>query len=127
MRAWVLVVLLVACGGKREDKPPPPPVAPEPAPAIDRAALLAGKLPEGAPESEVINTQCRICHGVEYLTQQRLSEAAWTKTLLKMKTFGANIGEADVPRLAAFAARYWNSELPDREYSSVAPPAGALP
>lgn len=121
-----MLVVLVACGGKREDKPPPP-VTPEPPPAIDRAALLAGKLPEGAPESEVINTQCRICHAVEYLTQQRLSEAAWTKTLLKMKTFGAAIGEADVPRLAAFAARYWSSELPDREYSPVPPPAGALP
>lgn len=125
MRAWVLVVL-VACGNKSETKPPPP-VAPEAPPAIDREALLAGKLPEGAPESEVINAQCRICHAVEYVTQQRLSEAGWTKTLLKMRTFGANLSESDVPRLAAFAARYWSLDLPDRVYSSVSPPAGALP
>ncbi len=124
MRA--LLVLLVACGSKGEDNPPPP-FAPPPPAAIDREALLAGQLPEGAQESEVINVQCRICHAVEYVTQQRLSEAGWTKTLLKMRTFGANISESDVPRLAAFAARFWNAELPDRVLAPVPPPAGALP
>lgn len=123
-----MLLLLVACGGKSEDKPKPTTAPdPAPAPAVDREALLAGKLPEGAPESEVINVQCRICHAVEYVTQQRLSEAGWTKTFLKMKTFGANISEADVPRLAAFAVRHWNAELPDRVLAPVPPPAGALP
>ncbi len=127
MRA-ALLVLLVACGSKGDDKKPPAPIpTPDPVPAVDREALLAGKLPEGAPESEVINVQCRICHAVEYITQQRLSEAGWTKTLLKMKTFGANISESDVPRLAAFAVRNWNAELPDRVLVPGPPPAGALP
>ncbi len=125
MRA-LLCVLLVACGSKGDDKKAPPTPAQDPVSAVDREALLAGRLPEG-PESEVINVQCRICHAVEYLTQQRLSEAGWTKTLVKMRSFGANLSESDVPRLAAFAARHWNPELPDRVLVPGPPPAGALP
>lgn len=123
----LLLVALVACGGKGEDKPPPPkPPEPAPLPPVDREALLAGQLPAGAPESEVINVQCRVCHNVEYVTQQRLSEAGWKKTLEKMRTFGAAITEADVGPLAAFAARHWNADLPDRTYKPVPPPEGAV-
>lgn len=122
MRAALLVVL-VACGGKREQPPPPTPTPP----AIDREALLAGKLPEGAPETELVNVQCRICHSLDYLTQQRLSEAAWRKTIDKMRAFGANLSDADAASLTAFAARHWSVELPERTYQPVAPPAGALP
>ena len=61
-----------------------------PPPAMDQAALLEGKLPDGVPMTDLINAQCRICHAAEYLTQQRLSEAGWTKTIAKMKKFGAN-------------------------------------
>ena len=91
MRTALLLIVLAAC--RSEDKaPPPPPVheVPPPAPvvSIDRDALLAGKVPEGAPEMEVINAQCRICHSVEYLTQQRLGEPGWKKTIEKMRKFG---------------------------------------
>jgi hypothetical protein len=112
-------------GSGSAEPAPPPPAAP---PSIDRAALLDGKLPEGAPEVELINAQCRICHTTEYLTQQRLSEAAWTKTITKMKKFGANVSDADVAALAKFAATYWNPDLPPRtNWKLVGPPAGALP
>lgn len=121
MRAVALVVL-VACGSKRE--PPPPPPTPG---TIDREALLAGKLPEGTPETDLINAQCRICHSVDYLTQQRLSEAGWKKAIDKMRAFGASLSDADAASLTTFAARHWNAELPDRTYAPVAPPAGALP
>lgn len=118
-----VVLVLVACSSKSS---PPPPADP-PAPLIDRAALLAGKLPESAPEMEIVNAQCRICHGVDYLTQQRLGEVAWRKTIEKMKKFGAKLDDAQVASLASFAARYWNPELPGRTWSVVAPPPGALP
>ena len=131
MRALVLLVALVACNSK-QDKPPPPapaPVqpAPPPAPTIDRAALLDGRLPEGAPETELINAQCRVCHAVEYLTQQRLSEAAWGKTIAKMRKFGAAVDDQQAAALAKFAATYWNPALPARTFKLAAPPAGALP
>ncbi|MBA2539460.1 MAG: cytochrome c [Deltaproteobacteria bacterium] len=118
------LILFAACSSKSS---PPPPGHPPQQPAIDRAALLAGKLPETAPEMELVNAQCRICHGVDYLTQQRLSEPAWKKTIEKMTRFGANLDDAQIASLAAFAARYWNPELPGRTWTVVPPPAGALP
>jgi hypothetical protein len=95
---------------------------------MDRAALLEGQLPEGTPEVELINAQCRICHTTEYLTQQRLGEAAWAKTIAKMKKLGAKVSDAEAAALAKFAASYWNPDLPPRtSWKIVTPPAGALP
>lgn len=118
------LLVLAACSSKSS---PPPPADPPPVVTIDRASLLAGKLPDGAPETELANAQCRICHSLDYLTQQRLGEAAWKKTIEKMKKFGARLDDAQVASLATFAARYWNPELPGRTWTVVAPPAGALP
>jgi hypothetical protein len=94
---------------------------------MDRAALLDGKLPEGAPETDLINAQCRICHAVEYLTQQRLSEAAWQKTIAKMRKFGAALDDQQAAQLAKFAATYWNPDLPGRTFKLAPLPAGAVP
>jgi hypothetical protein len=134
--ASIVVAALAAC--RSEDKPAPTPsptatgsaAAPAPAPPpppIDRDALVAGKLPEGAPETELVNAQCRICHSVEYLTQQRLSEAGWKKTIDKMRKFGATLTDEQAAALVAFAARYWNPDLPGRTWVLGPPPAGALP
>ncbi|HEY5949586.1 MAG TPA: cytochrome c [Kofleriaceae bacterium] len=129
--AAVIAIALAGC--RSEDKPAPAPT-PKPTPtppvatvSIDRDALLAGKLPDGAPEVELINAQCRVCHSTEYLTQQRLAEPAWKKTIEKMRKFGANVSDEQVASLAAFAARYWNPELPGRSWTPGPPPPGALP
>ena len=129
MKRVLLIVAIAACKAKQDQPPPPPPAPapPPPAPTIDRAELLAGKLPDGAPETELINAQCRVCHAVEYLTQQRLSEGAWQKTIAKMRKFGANVDDQQAALLAKFAATYWNPDLPARAFPLVAPPAGALP
>ena len=135
MRAALVVIAFVAlgaCKGKQEPPPPPPPQpapAPQPPapPPIDRAALLEGKLPEGAPETELIKAQCQICHSAQYLTQQRLTEAVWQKTIAKMRMFGAALDDQQAAALAKFAATYWNPDLPGRTFTLTAPPAGALP
>jgi len=130
MRAALLVIfVLAACKSKhdRPPPPPPPPAAPAAPPQIDRAALLEGKLPEGAPEVDVINAQCRICHAVEYLTQQRLSEPVWQKTIAKMRKFGAALDDQQAAALAKFAATYWNPDLPGRTFKLAPLPAGAVP
>lgn len=101
--------------------------APAPTPVIDKAALLAGTLPDADPTTEVVNAQCRICHAIEYLTQQRLGEAGWKKTIDKMRKFGANLTDEQASGIVAYAARYWNPDLPQRTWTLVAPPAGALP
>jgi len=132
-RFLIIVLVLAAC--RSDDKPapaqqPPPtqPTRPAPPPAtIDRDALLAGKLPDGAPETELVNAQCRICHSVEYLTQQRLGEAAWKKTIDKMRKFGAVLTDEQAASLVAFAAHYWNPDLPGRTWTPGPPPPGALP
>jgi hypothetical protein len=130
-RSWALaVVVLVGCRSDPDPAgtpAPPPPAPPAAAPAIDRAALIAGKLPEGAAETELINAQCRICHGAEYLTQQRLTEAQWKKTIDKMRKFGATLTDEQAASLAAFAGRYWSPDLPDRTLIAGPPPPGALP
>jgi hypothetical protein len=122
-----LLLVLAACSSK--DSPPPPrkdPPPPKPQPLLDQASLVAGKVPVGF-EMELINVQCRICHNLDYLTQQRLSEDAWKKTIEKMKKFGANLTDAQVATVASFAARHWSPDLPDRTWTLVAPPPGALP
>lgn len=129
MRLLVIAALaLAAC--KQKQAPPSP--APEPAkpappapPPIDRAALLDGKLPEGAPD--VLAGQCQICHSLQYLTQQRLTEPAWTKTIAKMRKFGANLTDEQAAALAKFAATYWNPDLPGRTWKLGPLPPGALP
>ncbi len=130
MRVAVLWIVLAACKSQHE-APPPPPLpatpAPPPTPTIDRAALLEGKLPEGAPETELANIQCRNCHTTQYLTQQRLTEPVWKKTIEKMRKFGANLTDEQAASLAAFAARYWNPDLPGRTWTPGPLPPGALP
>jgi hypothetical protein len=128
-----VILALAACESKHEQPAqqppaqPPAPAKPPAPPPMDRAALLDGKLPEGAPETDLINAQCRICHAVEYLTQQRLSEPAWQKTIAKMRKFGAALDDQQAAALATFAATYWNPDLPGRSFKLVAPPAGAVP
>jgi cytochrome c5 len=116
---------LAACKQKHEPPPAPEPAKPAAPPAIDRAALLDGKLPEGAPD--LVTTQCQICHSLEYLTQQRLSEPAWQKTIAKMRKFGANVTDDEAAALAKFAATYWNPDLPGRTWKLGPLPPGALP
>jgi hypothetical protein len=127
--AWIIIIALVACRSDETTPPPAPSPTPPPPPvvSIDRDELLAGKTPDGAPEMDIVNAQCRICHSTQYLTQQRLSEASWKKTIEKMRKFGAKLSDEEVASLAAFAARYWNPELPGRTWVAGPPPMGALP
>src|SRR5262249_26528601 len=110
-RSLSILLALAACRSDEKPAPTQEPPATHPTPppvTIDRDALLAGKLPAGAPETELVNAQCRICHGVEYLTQQRLGEGAWKKTIDKMRKFGAVLSDDQAASLVAFAVRYWN-------------------
>lgn len=122
---------VVACKDRRNEAPPPPVIVEPPKPPTpqpgDRASLIAGKLPEGDPTTQLVMTKCQICHSTDYLVQQRLSEAAWKKTVDKMRKFGVPINDDEAATIVAYAARNWTTDLPERTWPLVAPPAGALP
>lgn len=132
-----LVACLVVLAACKSEQPGPesaqgsaataPAPAFTPPPVIDKAALLAGTLPDADRTTEVVNAQCRICHAIEYLTQQRLGEAGWKKTIDKMRKFGANLTDEQATNIVAYAARYWNPDLPPRTWTLGSPPSGALP
>jgi hypothetical protein len=42
------------------------------------------------------------CHEIDLITSQRLSEAGWTRSIDKMRGWGANVPEADRGPLAAY-------------------------
>jgi len=82
-----------------------------------RAAALRGELPAG-PEVNVAASRCAICHTTQYLTQQRLTEAQWTKTIEKMKKWGAPIDDAESAALARYLGTHFSADLPDAPRSS---------
>lgn len=126
---------LAACvkGSEPGDAVPParvPTQAPPPMPAVvsddsTRAAALRGELPPG-PEATLLSSRCAICHSTQYLTQQRLTEAQWTKTLQKMKKWGAPVEDAELAHLAKYLGTHFPVDLPPPSHRAVAPPAGAL-
>jgi Cytochrome C oxidase, cbb3-type, subunit III len=91
-----LLVALAAlgCAADHRKTAPPPPVA-------------------GDPALESLFVDCRGCHTDEVLTQQRLTEAQWTKVLDKMHRWGAPLEEADAQAVAVrLASSYGRSAGP---------------
>jgi hypothetical protein len=126
-----LIALALACGCPNGSKPgdavPParvPTLAPPPLPPIvsddaTRAAALKGELPPG-PDAALLGTRCTICHTTQYLTQQRLTEAQWQKTIGKMKKWGAPIEDTDITRLAKYLGTHFPVDLPEPPPRTVA-------
>jgi mono/diheme cytochrome c family protein len=125
----VCVIAVAACPSERKAPLPTESAAattPAP-PVIDQAALLAGKLPDADPTTAVVSAQCAICHSLDYLTQQRLGEAGWKKTVEKMRKFGAILSDQEASAVVSYAGHYWNPTLPPRTFSVLEAPVGALP
>lgn len=136
-RVLSLWLLLAACSdGRRVEPPKPSPQvhtasaaqanAPRAYPQLPQDRLLAGQFPDGAEEMNLLRSRCVICHGLEYITQQRLTPAQWDKTIAKMRKWGAPVGDAEAKALGAFLANYWVPELEDRSSPLVPTPALAL-
>ena len=58
-------------------------------------------LPEGDGKA-IADKACLVCHSGDVLRQQRLTERQWTASIAKMKGWGAEVSDADVPRLIAY-------------------------
>jgi len=92
-----LAIALLAAGCTRPAAAPPVFVA--------AAAADAGSLTMSAAEATLaLELNCRSCHSLAYVRQQRLTVAQWTATLAKMRGWGALLEEAQVPPLASALA-----------------------
>jgi hypothetical protein len=118
----IAVVLLAAMVAGAE----PGAATPAPEAGPDRAALVAGKIP-GDPERAVLEGRCLVCHTLDYVTTQRLSEAQWTGVIGKMKRWGSPIADDEVKPLAAWLARTWSTGLPERDAPRMRAPSGSTP
>jgi len=134
IRALALGVLVAAALPSCRSEEPPPAPAPKQAPKSvsaparlpAAAELVKGPLPSG-PQADVAHSQCTVCHTDEYLVQQRLSPAAWQKTIAKMQKFGANVSDEQATKLAAWLSSLYTPDLPVRPAPLVEIPAAALP
>ena len=93
--------------------------------ATDPAQLLRGELPQH-PEIAVLRARCESCHTLEYVTQQRLSEGQWAKSLTKMQLWGSTLTDQEKATLGPYLASVWPKTLPDRISPLVAAPEGAV-
>ncbi|HMD02268.1 MAG TPA: hypothetical protein VKG44_04815 [Candidatus Baltobacteraceae bacterium] len=66
-----------------------------------------------APEKAQIVSYCQTCHSVGLITQQRLTEAAWTNELLKMEKWGAGLDAGQNAAIAAYLARNFGPDTPE--------------
>ena len=85
-------------------------------------ALLEGKLPDD-PAKPLVQGKCMLCHTGDYLTQQRLNEGQWQKTVEKMRKFGSPATDEEVKQMTAYLARYWTQDLAPARALRAAPPA----
>jgi len=102
------------------------PAAPPAAAAHDKAALVAGRIPD-APERTTLEGRCLICHTLDYVTTQRLTEGQWTAVINKMKRWGSPVADDEVKPLAAWLASHWSTDLPERASPRMAAPPGSTP
>lgn len=117
----MIAALLVALAAGAD----PASAAPAPATAA-RAALVAGKIPDG-PSRTVLEARCQICHTIDYVTTQRLTEGQWTGVIGKMQRWGSPIADDEVKPLAAWLAATWTTDLPERASPLRRAPPGSTP
>ena len=67
----------------------------------DAAAVAAGEA--------VYKQACRACHEDDLSEQQRLSAAAWGRTVDKMVRWGAKVSADEKPALVAYLSSRWGS------------------
>jgi sulfite dehydrogenase len=67
---------------------------------------------KSAPGAELVTAQCLLCHSADYIsTQPRLSRAAWTAAVLKMKDkYGAPIATNGIPKLVDYLVKNYGTE-----------------
>jgi hypothetical protein len=88
-------------------------------------ALLNGDLPED-PARALVQRNCLLCHTADYITQQRLTEGQWQRTVDKMRKFGTPATDAEAKSMVAYLGRYWTVDLPPARSPRAALPPGSV-
>jgi len=87
----------------------------------DTKALVDGEMPDD-PAKPLVQGKCMLCHSGDYLTQQRLTETQWQKTVEKMRKFGTPANDDEAKLISAYLARYWTQDLPPSRPVKASPP-----
>ena len=82
--------------------------------------LVAQQLPAG-PGADVLKTRCVICHETDIITSQKLSLAAWTRSVDKMVRWGSAITPQERDVLQPYLAQHFGA-APVASHASA--PAG---
>jgi mono/diheme cytochrome c family protein len=108
--ALAVLALLAACRGPQANQPPSTTVA-APAPGKDDDLAARAKT--------VASLSCGVCHGLEMLSQQRLTLAQWQGNIKKMRGWGAALTDADADALAQWLARTAGSDAGEERLGAV--------
>ena len=101
-------------------------LAADPASDEKTRALVEGQLPDD-PARPLVQARCLLCHTGEYLTQQRLTEGQWQKTVDKMRKFGTPANDEEAKIIVAYLARNWTPDLPPWRPVRAPLPPGSVP
>jgi hypothetical protein len=101
-RAGIAAVLLLCAAALAADNS---------APDAKTRMLLEGQMPD-EPARTLVQAKCLLCHSGEYVTQQRLTEGQWQKTVDKMRKFGTPANDDEAQAMVAYLARHWTPDLP---------------
>ena len=97
---------------------------------VAAASLAADPAPDQLPDDParpLVQARCLLCHSGEYLTQQRLTEGQWQKTVDKMRKFGTPANDEEAKIIVAYLARNWTPDLPPWRPVRAPLPPGSVP
>ena len=95
-------------------------------PAVKGGVNPGEELPDGAMKEKATAT-CTECHDSSIILQQRLSKAAWTKTVDKMIKWGADVDPDDHDALIEYLSSNFNPDKPPYEAPKTAVEKSAAP
>ena len=90
-----------------------------------KTASAAEDLPDD-PARPLVQGKCTLCHTADYITQQRLTEPAWQRTVDKMRKFGTPATDEEAKAMVAYLARNFPADLPPPRSPRAPLPPGSV-
>jgi mono/diheme cytochrome c family protein len=84
--------------------------------AADAGAEAGAAVADG---KALVKGACLSCHSEHMLRQQRLTQAQWQKTVVKMVGWGANLEPAEIAPLVAYLASSYGSDAGPYEAETI--------